>query len=169
MTEKECFADLFGPVTPLKTPKKYEDFGKIPKTPRYRHINAQTTRLPMPYPLLPTQINLASIPEHRFQLLCRGKLYVAREIDLHGWFVDEGIRFLQDSLEERNNHRYECWRVVYGKGRHSPYYDHAPLKQAALTLLLHHSAVSALAEIQDKDGQSGAVLIEVSRCPVIRR
>lgn len=163
MTEKERFADLFGPATPLKSTLQHEDFGKISKVPRYRHIAAQDARLPMPCPLSPVQMNLAEIPEHRFRLLCRNQLYVAREIDLHGWFVDEGIRFLQDNLEERNNYRYECWRVVYGKGRNSPHYDPAPLKQAALTLLLHHSAVSALAEIQDKDGQSGAVLIEVAR------
>jgi len=159
MTKKERFADLIGAVTPLKTPPQAEDFGKQAKILQRRRIEAQRIR----HDITPqdTRYNLAAIPDARFAALCAGRLPVAREIDLHGFFVDEALRYLGDLLEERRNRRTECWVVVHGKGRNSPQYDRAPLKQAVLDLLLRHPAVNALATIIDSDGYSGAVAVEI--------
>ena len=167
MTEKERFADLVGAVTPLKTPPPAEDFGKQAKILQRRRIEAQRIR----HSADPqeTRHNLAAIPDARFHALCAGRLPVAREIDLHGFFVDEALRYLGDLLDERRNHRSECWIVVHGKGRNSPHYDRAPLKQAVLELLLRHPAVNALASIVDSDGYSGAVSVEVREAMRERR
>ena len=90
-------------------------------------------------------------------------------IDLHGFFVDEALRYLGDMLDERRNRRAECWVIVHGKGRNSPHYDRAPLKQAVLDLLLRHPAVNALATIIDSDGYSGAVSVEIKEAMRVRR
>ena len=97
MTEKERFADLVGAVTPLKTPPQAEDFGKQAKILQRRRIEAQRIR----HSADPqeTRHNLAAIPDARFHALCAGRLPVAREIDLHGFFVDEALRYLGDMLD----------------------------------------------------------------------
>ena len=167
MTEKERFADLVGIVTPLKTPPQAEDFGKQAKILQRRRIEAQRIR----HATAPQEArhNLAAIPDARFHALCAGRLPVAREIDLHGFFVDEALRYLGDMLDERRNRRAECWVIVHGKGRNSPHYDRAPLKQAVLDLLLRHPAVNALATIVDSDGYSGAVSVEIKEAMRVRR
>ena len=160
MTEKECFADLIGTVTPLKTPLLAEGFGRQAKILQRRRIEAQ--RIRQAADIRETlAVNLAHIPEGRFRALAAGRLPLAREIDLHGFFVDEALRYLGDMLGERKNRREECWLVVHGKGRNSPHYDRAPLKQAVLDMLLRHPAVNALVSVHDKDGLSGAAWIEV--------
>jgi len=73
------------------------------------------------------------------------------------------------SLLKRKNRRAECWVIVHGKGRNSPHYDRAPLKQAVLDLLLRHPAVNALATIIDSDGYSGAVSVEIKEAMRVRR
>ena len=93
----------------------------------------------------------------------------ARFARLHGFFVDEALRYLGDMLDERRNRRAECWVIVHGKGRNSPHYDRAPLKQAVLDLLLRHPAVNALATIIDSDGYSGAVSVEIKEAMRVRR
>ena len=160
MTEKERFADLIGAVTPLQTPPLVEGFGRRSKILQRRRIEAQRVRHAADIRET-LSVNLAQIPDARFRALCAGRLPLAREIDLHGFFVDEALRYLGDMLDERQNRREECWLVVHGKGRNSPHYDRAPLKQAILDLLLRHPAVNALASICDKDGFSGAACIEV--------
>lgn len=160
MTEKERFADLIGTVTPLQTPPMAEDLGRQAKILQRRRIEAQ--RIRHAADIRETlSVNLAHIPEGRFHALCAGRLPLAREIDLHGLFVDEALRYLGDMLDERQNRREECWLVIHGKGRNSPHYDRAPLKQAILDMLLRHPAVNALASVHDQDGLSGAVRIAV--------
>ena len=160
MTEKERFADLIGTVTPLETPPRAEGFGRRTKILQRRRIEAQRVRHAADIRET-LAVNLAQIPDARFRALCAGRLPLAREIDLHGFFVDEALRYLGDMLDERQNRREECWLVVHGKGRNSPHYDRAPLKQAILDLLLRHPAVNALTGVLDQDGLSGAVCIEV--------
>ena len=160
MTEKERFADLIGAVTPLQTPPLVEGFGRRSKILQRRRIEAQRVRHAADIRET-LSVNLAQIPDARFRALCAGRLPLAREIDLHGFFVDEALRYLGDMLDERQNRREECWLVVHGKGRNSPHYDRAPLKQAILDLLLRHPAVNALTGVLEQDGLSGAVCIEV--------
>ena len=160
MTEKERFADLVGTVTPLKTPPLAEGFGRQAKILQRRRIEAQRVRHAADIRET-LSVNLAHIPDIRFRALGAGRLPLAREIDLHGFFVDEALRYLGDMLDERQNRREECWLVVHGKGRNSPHYDRAPLKLAVLDLLLRHPAVNALVSVHDWDGFSGAVRIEV--------
>ncbi|MDO4642474.1 MAG: Smr/MutS family protein [Cardiobacteriaceae bacterium] len=164
MTKKESFADLIGRVTPLQTPLQNENFGKHLKILQRRRIDAQ--RIRHVENTQEEQHNLTHIPAPRFHALCRGKLPIAREIDLHGFYVDEALRYLYDLLDERKNRRSECWLIIHGKGRNSPHYDQAPLKQAVLNMLLQHSAVNALSSIIDQDGNSGAVFIDVSRTTI---
>ena len=157
MTEKERFADLVGIVTPLKTPPQAEDFGKQAKILQRRRIEAQRIR----HATAPQEArhNLAAIPDARFHALCAGRLPVAREIDLHGFFVDEALRYLQDLIDERSNFRPEIWTVIHGKGKE----EIAPLKIAVWQLLQRHPAVIAIAPVLDYRGESGAVQIEIKR------
>lgn len=108
-------------------------------------------------------LNLENMDEGRFRRLRANQLPVAREIDLHGFLVDEAQRYLQDLIDERANRRAEIWTVIHGKGRETT----APLKLAIWALLQRHPAITALAPVIDARGEVGAVNVEVR--PVRRR
>lgn len=155
----EDFATLLGAVKPLKREPTVADFGRVVKTPNRRLIEAQHER---PEDGGDFALNLDNIPEERFKALCEGRARISRCIDLHGYYVDEGIRVLQDALHQRENHRRQCWLIVHGKGRGSARYEvKAPLRAAVLSLLKRHPAIAAFAMKQDFDRDSGSVLVEV--------
>ncbi len=108
-------------------------------------------------------LNLENMDEGRFRRLRANQLPVAREIDLHGFLVDEAQRYLQDLIDERQNRRAEIWTVIHGKGRETT----APLKLAIWALLQRHPAITALAPVIDARGEVGAVNVEVR--PIRRR
>ncbi len=157
MTDKEPseFAQLVGPVRPLK--KQWNGLEQQPpKLKNWRKIEAQTYR---PDTEIFTARNLEEMSEGRFRRLVAGELESVREIDLHGFFVDEALRYLQDLIDERSNFRPEIWTVIHGKGKE----EIAPLKIAVWQLLQRHPAVIAIAPVLDYRGESGAVQIEIKR------
>ncbi|MDO4436200.1 MAG: Smr/MutS family protein [Cardiobacteriaceae bacterium] len=148
-----------GEVKPLRGKDLVQGFGRSIKTPNRRLIEAQHERYE---DFEEVAVNLDGISEEAFKALCEGRVRISRCIDLHGYYVDEGIRVLQDALHHRENYRRQCWLIVHGKGRRSARYEvKAPLRSAVLSLLKRHPAIAAFAIKQDFDKDSGSVLIEV--------
>lgn len=158
-TENATFAELLGPVRPIKKTARTPVFGKKRKSCRQLRHDAQHMRLPTRHQRHDIDENFAAIPAALFAAMGSGKLRHQRIIDLHGLFVDEAVTVLRDALSLRRNHRLCLWLIVHGKGKHSPKYDRAPLKHAVIDLLRRHPAVAAIRAVRDRDRDSGAVLI----------
>lgn len=151
--EKSEFARLVGPVRPLK--KVWNGLEqRPPKLKNWRKIEAQSYRADG---TIFHALNLEQMSEGRFRRLVAGELESVREIDLHGFFVDEALRYLQDLIDERSNFRAEIWTIVHGKGKR----EIAPLKIAVWQLLQQHPAIVAIVPVLDYRGESGAVQIEI--------
>lgn len=161
------FSKLIGRVIPLKTIPVSPDFGKKPKVRAHRKIDAQNNRsndFPQPYTTTTTIIeNYDNIPTATIYAMQREAVHMERIIDLHGLFVDEALRLLDDALIERRNRRPVYWQIIHGKGRNSPIYDKAPLKAQVIEHLRTHSAISALVSIHDSRGESGAVMVRLRK------
>lgn len=167
------FAELIGKVERItqKPQHHYKDALKskqLLKTAfnnrQQRHIQAQHTRqFQRPIGLHTLSLNLDNLPAPQFNALKNKHLNPHQIIDLHGIFVNDALRLLNDKLSERKNHRLQYWLIIHGKGNRSPSYDKAPLKNAVLDLLLHHPAVGAIHSMTDSDNRSGGVMIIVHR------
>ncbi|MDO4776014.1 MAG: Smr/MutS family protein [Cardiobacteriaceae bacterium] len=169
-TESLSFAELVGNVTPLAHKDKHPHFARPRQRPvaqaLQRRLAAQGMR---PAPVArrhdAVMFNLDGIPAERFTAMQRGELPFARIIDLHGYYVADGIARLDDALHQRRNRHGEIWLIIHGKGRNSPAHDRAPLKQAVIDFLCRHPAVAALCSLPDRDRDSGALCIDVYRKP----
>lgn len=156
------FHDLIGDITPIKpTPAQLRP-NPVPKQPNQRKINSQHQR-----PLSnkahgqDIRLNLDHIPEHQFVAMVAGNIRHDVILDLHGWFVDDALRYLDDKLHERKNRHLAYWLIIHGKGQRSPDYDRAPLKNAVLDFLQQQAAVAALSAVKDSDANSGGIRIAV--------
>lgn len=160
---KHPFAQLIGTITPIKKHDIAPEFGKRPKRAQRARIAAQNHR--SSYPATPHQdtLNIDELSPMQIQHMREMRVPLAREIDLHGYYVDDAIRLLNDHLNERRNRRAEYWLLIHGKGKNSPHYDKAPLKIAVYDTLRQHHAVGAFAAVKDRDGESGAVVIRLRR------
>lgn len=160
MTEpEERFADLIADVKPLRTPAAADGFGRTPKIRQTLRIAAQNHRAPPEQQ--PAGHNADGITALQLQHMREIRVPLAREIDLHGYYVDDALRLLADFLNERRNRRPEYWLIVHGKGKNSPHYDIAPLKTAILDSLHSHPAVGALVSATDSRGESGAAVVRI--------
>lgn len=172
-TEHISFAELVGSVTPLAQKNEHPHFAPSRQRPvaqaLQRRLAAQGVR---PAPVTrrhdAVMFNLDGIPAARFIAMQRGELPFARIIDLHGYYVADGIARLDDALHQRRNRHGEIWLIIHGKGRNSPAHDRAPLKQAVIDFLCRHPAVAALCSLPDRDRDSGALCIDVYRRPHMR-
>ena len=158
--ENATFAELLGSVETIKKPACSSAFGKTRKPRRTLRRCTQEERLPQ-RGRQGGEIdeNFAAIPASLFAAMGSGKARCRRFVDLHGLFVDEAVKRLRDALSMRRNQELCLWMIVHGKGKHSPYYDRAPLKHAVIDLLRRHPAVAAIRALRDRDRQSGAVVI----------
>lgn len=164
MSDEIRFADLIGPIIPLRRQEPQID--RTPPRPPSASVlrRRQAAQGARPVPLRApggVRFNFDGIPAERFAAMQHGDLPVARIIDLHGYFVDEGVTLLEDALYQRRNRRREIWLIIHGKGRNSPAHDRAPLKQAVIDMLCQHPAVAALVSLQDSDRDSGALCADV--------
>ena len=158
------FAELIGPVTPLKDKAQHPGFAPqrpaSASLPRRRQA-AQGARTAPRARGEVVCFNFDNIPAERFLAMQRGELPFARILDLHGYYVAEALTLLDDALYQRQNRRREIWLIIHGKGRNSPTHDRAPLKQGVVDLLCQHPAVAALCSLHDSDRESGALCIDV--------
>lgn len=164
MSDDTRFADLIGAVTPMPHKAQHPDFARppVPNAAHARRRQAAEGSRPVPLRRADSvRFNFDDIPAERFAAMRQGDVPFARIIDLHGYFVDEGITLLDDALYQRRNRRREIWLVIHGKGRNSPAHDRAPLKQAVIDLLCQHPAIAALVSLQDSARESGALCIDV--------
>lgn len=144
-------------IKPLKQKNISPYFSPEQKQKNWRKIEAQIYRPAQP---VFQPLNLEPIDPQRFEALRRGWLHIHQELDLHGFFVDEALRFLQDILDERDNFQPEIWVIIHGKGRNSEE-QQAVLKQAVWDFLQQHHAVSAIAPVMDSRLESGAIYVAV--------
>lgn len=158
------FAELIGAVMPISHKAQHPDFAPTPAPSpslmRKRQA-AQGARAIPKRSAGGVRFNFDDIPAERFAAMQRGDLPFARVVDLHGYFVDEGVTRLDDALYQRQNRRREIWLIIHGKGRNSPAHDRAPLKQAVIDLLCQHPAVAALVSLHDSDRDSGALCADI--------
>lgn len=162
------FAELVGAVKPLAGKPEHPGFARTSPRPvaqaLRRRLAAESRRPDLPWPRgRQLSLNLDGIPAARFAAMQRGELPYARIIDLHGYYVADGLSRLDDALHQRRNRHAEVWLIIHGKGRNSPAHDRAPLKEAVIDLLCQHPAVAALCALADSDRDSGALCIEVHR------
>ena len=150
-------------VIPLKQPQQAEDFGKVKKVKKIRMIEAQNFHLKEDAFVLKGEMNFDNLSDNVLDLMKKRKVKVARIIDFHGYFVEDAKTLLNDYLSERNNREPEFWEIIYGKGNRSPHFDRSPLKNAILSLLHEHKAISAFTQIMDKDNNSGAVMVLIRK------
>lgn len=164
MSERKItFAELIGTITPLKAQNTDPEFGKQRKIKQSLRIATQNHQ-PSPqrhYDRI--TLNYDNLTVQQLWHIQQLRIPLAREIDLHGYFVDDAINRLQDALNERRNRRPEYWLIIHGKGKNSPYYDKAPLKNAIYDTLSQHHAIGALVSIHDKQNESGALVIRVRK------
>ncbi len=153
------FAQLVGEVEQIRLPAVSPNFGNTRKTRQQIRIDAQHVRNHPRFNDRPVAENFDDLPTPLFQAMGHGRLHYTRVIDLHGQTVDQATRYLNDALSNRRNRHLTFWLVVHGKGRNSPAYDKAPVKNAVLETLRRHPGISAIHALLDRDADSGAVVI----------
>ncbi|HKT71996.1 MAG TPA: Smr/MutS family protein [Steroidobacteraceae bacterium] len=93
--------------------------------------------------------------------LRRGHYRVQADIDLHGLTMSEAKQALRDFLAEAIEHRWQCVRIVHGKGLRSGHRGPV-LKGAVSGLLKRTGRVLAYVSARPVDGGTGAVYVLLS-------
>jgi DNA-nicking Smr family endonuclease len=93
--------------------------------------------------------------------LRRGHYRVQGEIDLHGLNVAQAKQALRDFLVEAVQQRWQCVRIVHGKGLRSGHRGPV-LKGAVSGLLKRTGRVLAYVSARPVDGGTGAVYVLLS-------
>ncbi|CAM2954972.1 Smr/MutS family protein [Dichelobacter nodosus] len=162
MTDKKTpsFAELIGAVQKIHKPPQSPDFGRVAKTLQPLRLQAQHKREIPQYFEQEIDENY-DLTARAYQKMLRPDLYFAREIDCHGKYVDDALRYIQDALNFRKNKWLCYWLIIHGKGRNSLIGDRAPVKFAVIGHLRCHPAISAIRALRDGRGESGAVVVAV--------
>ncbi len=163
--DHSTFAHLVGKVRRLRHDTVQLERPRPPARPRPVEPEAG---LPPLTPDMQRDDSSAAAPEGSFQRngvqssvlrkLRRGQYPVAAELDLHGLNLREaGVR-LAHFIADARGRRFNCVRIIHGKGLSSPGLR-AVLKPQVLRWLRHHEAVLAYTPAQDSDGGSGALYV----------
>lgn len=90
--------------------------------------------------------------------LRRGHWRVEDEIDLHQMNLEAATASIRSFLEEADQRRMSCVRIIHGKGlRSGP--EGPQLKRLTARLLSRHDRVAAFASAPPHDGGTGAVYV----------
>ncbi len=104
----------------------------------------------------------ASVSLASFRKLRRGRLSVMAEADLHGLNVSEAKRHLREFLAEAHQRRWQCVRIIHGKGKRSG--QRGPvLRNKVDRWLRQWSEVLAFCSARPVDGGTGAVYVLLRR------
>lgn len=159
MSSQNEWQQWLASVQPLKRKALHPDFHSPRKEKNLRRIAACQAN-PQTVVGRPKALNFA-LDEALFRQFCQQKVPIERELDLHGYYVAEALRYLDDVLSLRCNRRWAFWIVVHGKGREGI----SDLKTSVWQYLQQHEACAALAPIWDSQKQSGSVIVALRPRP----
>ena len=163
--DEHLFRQEMGDVVPLKTSPTTDSRASRP--PRRRAARQETIPATLTQSLLQsdddqTHINTDDGSSHRkngvqkrvMQKLKRGRFPIAEQLDLHNMTMQAGQTALLEFIADSQYRKYECVRIIHGKGLRS---ESGPrLKLMTQQLLRDHTQVLAFTACKPSDGGSGA-------------
>lgn len=169
--ELALFREAMRDVRPLQAPERVEHRRRPKPVPRFRLADESNALLESlredPFRSeLETGEELLYLRagEHPRLLrrLRRGEFPIAAELDLHGLTEQRAGIAIREFLAEAQRERWQCVRIIHGKGlRSGP--DGPVLKPKTASVLRRRDDVLAFANARPVDGGTGAVLVLLRR------
>jgi DNA-nicking Smr family endonuclease len=104
----------------------------------------------------------SGIQNQQFRKLRSGHFSIQAELDLHGYFLDDARKALQQFIRENQKSGYRVLRIIHGKGYRST--NSGPvLKPMVNSWLRQCDEVLAFHSAQPRDGGTGAVYVLIKR------
>lgn len=169
--ELELFREAMRDVRPLEAPARVEHRRRPRPVPRFRLADESDALLeslredPLRSDLETGEELLylrAGENPRLLKRLRRGEFPIAAELDLHGLTEQRAGVAIREFLAEAQRERWQCVRIIHGKGlRSGP--DGPVLKPKTASVLHRRDDVLAFANARPADGGTGAVLVLLRR------
>ncbi|HLU62002.1 MAG TPA: Smr/MutS family protein [Gammaproteobacteria bacterium] len=169
--ELALFREAMRDVRPLQAPERVEHRRRPKPVPRFRLADESNALLeslredPFRSELETGEELLylrAGENPRLLRRLRRGEFPIAAELDLHGLTEQRAGIAIREFLAEAQRERWQCVRIIHGKGlRSGP--DGPVLKPKTASVLRRRDDVLAFANARPVDGGTGAVLVLLRR------
>lgn len=169
--ELALFREAMRDVRPLQAPERIEHRRRPKPVPRFRLADESNALLeslredPFRSELETGEELLylrAGENPRLLRRLRRGEFPIAAELDLHGLTEQRAGIAIREFLAEAQRERWQCVRIIHGKGlRSGP--DGPVLKPKTASVLRRRDDVLAFANARPVDGGTGAVLVLLRR------
>lgn len=165
--DSSLFREAVGDVKPVATGKQHLTPPKPPARPRQHEADERSVMEELlsdfsENDLLETGEHLSyAIPGVQRSVLKNlksGKYAIQAELDLHGYNREESRKMMLEFIQQAQQRRHHCVRIIHGKGRRTA--EQPPvLKRFVAEWLMRHRRVLAFCSARDSDGGTGAVYV----------
>ncbi|MDX8394223.1 MAG: Smr/MutS family protein [Mariprofundales bacterium] len=151
-------------VSPLAKLEKKVGSTKAPPRPEVRDKSKTNIANTIDYQIVDLahnhngEIRAAGISNRNLRELRSGRISIDKRLDLHGFFREEALTLLENTVANMFQHRQRILCVVHGRGLHSEQ-GRTVLKQAVLGHLNYGLSRFILAAVPAPNSRGGATLI----------